>query len=153
LPQLPVYIRNIQGIENERDVELKLVEPLLKYLNFKDTDWIRQLPLKMGRQTKYYPDYAIKVNNTKGKESAKIILETKYSINTKKQLDEAFTQARSYALRLSSALIILADIDYIWLFEKSKSDFNSEFSLKLHWNELTNSDNLFQVKKKIDAMI
>lgn len=149
LPKLPVYMREFDKIENERDVEIHLIEPLLKDLNFRDNDWIRQLPIRMGRQTKYYPDYAILASSEKGKEKARIILEAKYSISSDKQLEEAFLQARSYGLRLQSEKVILADRDFVWVYEKQNGDFNFVPVLKLHWNELMNSDNLYKLKNKL----
>jgi hypothetical protein len=149
LPKLPVYNREHEEIENERDVEVQLIEPLLKDLGFKEEDWIRQLPIKMGRQTKYYPDYAILVKRTKDKEKAKIILEAKYSISSDKQLEDAFAQVRSYGLRLNSEKLILADRDYVWLYVKINGDFDSTPCLKFHWNELTNSDSLSALKDKL----
>lgn len=146
LPKLPVYIRDIDHIENERDVEQKLIEPLLGDLGIKENEWMRQMPLKMGRQTSYYPDYAIFYNAKKGSEKAKIILEAKYSINSDKQLQETFDQARSYALRLQANKIVLADRDFVWIFVKSIVDFNSDYILKLHWNELSNSDQIHKIK-------
>ncbi len=147
LPKLPMYDRGLEHIENERDVELQLIEPLLKDLNFKEKDWIRQLPIKMGRQTSYYPDYAILVSKAKGKEKAKIVLEAKYSISSDKQLEEDFNQVRSYGLRLQAEKVVLADRDFIWIFEKSNGDFQLEWSLKFHWNDLTNSDNLYKLNE------
>lgn len=149
LPKLPVYSREFDKIENERDVEIQLIEPLLKDLNFKEKDWIRQLPIRMGRKTKYYPDYAILASSTKGKEKAKIILEAKYSISSDKQLEDAFLQARSYSLRLQSEKNILADRDFIWVFEKLNGDFEFNPCLKLHWNELINPDKLYKLKAKL----
>lgn len=146
LPKLPVYNREIEHIENEGDVEQQLIEPLLKDLGFNESDWIRQLPLIMGRQTKYYPDYAIKANAFRGKEKAQIVLEAKYSINSDKQLQEAFDQARSYGLRLQSEKIVLADRDFVWVYGRTDDDFNSIPILKMHWNELTDSDRLYKLK-------
>jgi hypothetical protein len=148
-PKLPIYNRAFKQIENERDVEIQLIEPLLKDLNFTEKDWIRQLPIRMGRQTKYYPDYAIIANSTIGKEKALIILEAKYSINSDKQLEDAFLQARSYGLRLQSEKIILADRDFVWLYEKKNGDFEFNPILKVHWNDLTNSDDLYELKKRL----
>ncbi|NCU33692.1 MAG: restriction endonuclease subunit R, partial [Candidatus Moranbacteria bacterium] len=146
LPKLPVYDREIEHIENEGDVEQQLIEPLLKDLGFNESDWIRQLPLRMGRQTKYYPDYAIKANALRGKEKAQIVLEAKYSINSDKQLQEAFDQSRSYGLRLQAEKIILVDRDFVWVYGRTDGDFNSIPILKMHWNELTDSDRLFKLK-------
>jgi hypothetical protein len=149
LPKLPVYERVGYDIENERDVEIQLIEPLLNDLGFKKTDWIRQLPIRMGRQTKYYPDYAIMPKSINGIDKAKIVLEAKYSINSDKQLKDAFMQARSYGLRLQSGIIIIADRDFVWLFEKQNGDFELDPVLKLHWNELMDSDMLYKLKIKL----
>jgi hypothetical protein len=149
LPHLPVYERAVDDIENERDVEEQLIEPLLRDLNFNENDWIRQLPISMGRGIRYYSDYAIIVNTTRGKETAKIILEAKYSITTDKQLEEAFYQALSYARRLQSEIIIIADRDFVWVYNRDKNDFDSSHCLKFHWNDLENSDKLYQLKSLI----
>ena len=103
----------------------------------------------MGRQTSYYPDYAIFNDKKKGHEKARIILEAKYSINNDQQLQDAFEQARSYALRLNSNLIILADRDFVWVFKKHKDDFLETPVLKHHWNELIDSDHLHELKTAI----
>lgn len=50
-----------EGLETERDVEEKLLEPLLERLGYSRSDWIRQLPLRMGRGERFYPDYAFGV--------------------------------------------------------------------------------------------
>lgn len=147
LPRLPVYKRRSVHIENERDVEVYLIEPLLKDIGLKDNDWVRQLPIRMGRQTKYYPDYAIFVSSAQDKEKARIVLEAKYSINTEKQLEEAFLQVRSYGLRLSSDAIVIADRDFVWLYIRRDDDFEiSKPMLKLTWDELTDTDIMYSVK-------
>ena len=151
LPQLPTYTRNIEGVDYESDVESILIEPLLQNLGFSKNDWVRQLPLKMGRITKYYPDYAINVKGNKGKERAQYIVEAKYSINTDKQLEDAFLQARSYALRLQASRIIIADKEYVWLFKKLKFDFDITETVRMHWNDLESPDALYFLKKELTA--
>jgi hypothetical protein len=39
----------IGDVTNERDVELKYVEPLLRDLGCSEQDWVRQLPVRMDR--------------------------------------------------------------------------------------------------------
>ncbi len=146
LPKLPVYQRNIDHIENERDVEEKLIEPLLIDLGISDKDWIRQLPLKMGRKISYYPDYAIFVETKKGHEKAKIILEAKYSISNDQQLQDAFEQARTYALRLNSKNILIADREFLWVYKKNKEDFTQNHLTYYNWDDLTNPDKLYELK-------
>jgi hypothetical protein len=58
LPRIPhtSFIRSDE-FENERDVEIKLVEPLIEKLGYKSSDWIRQMPIRMGSGERNYPDY------------------------------------------------------------------------------------------------
>lgn len=147
IPKLPVYERNNLNINYESDVEEQLVEPLLKDLGFAENEWIRQMPLRMGRSTKYYPDYAILAKSKKGDEKAKYILEAKFSISNNRQLEEAFLQASSYALRLQAEKIILADLDFVWVFHRKNGNFDNVPIFKKHWNELNSADNIHLLKK------
>ncbi|MCF8302803.1 MAG: hypothetical protein K9I94_05950 [Bacteroidales bacterium] len=84
------------------------------------------------------------------REKARIVLEAKYSINSEKDLQEAFDQARSYGLRLQSEKIVLADRDFVWVYGKANGDFHSDPVLKLHWNELTGSDKLYELRNALN---
>ena len=77
-------------LNTEQDVEVYLLEPLLKKLGFSKQDWIRQMSLRMGRGERIYPDYAIKANTKKGEETAEFIWEAKYRISNQRQISEAF---------------------------------------------------------------
>lgn len=43
-------------LNDERDVEEKLLEPLLLQLGYTASDWTRQMPVRMGRGERVYPD-------------------------------------------------------------------------------------------------
>ena len=43
----------------------------------------------------------------------------------------------------------LADKDFIWVFDKTKDDFHSCANLKMHWNELSDANNLNKLKEKL----
>lgn len=129
-------------LNDERDVEIHLVEPLLKLLGYSTNDYIRQMPIRMGRGVRYYPDYAFFANLKRGEETAKWVLETKYSIRGDKDFREAFYQARSYAMRLYCSNFVLASKEGIWLFcSDKKNNFNFDSYKKYSWNELKHSDN------------
>lgn len=51
-----------ERLQNERDVEAQLVEPLLTQLGYSTSQWLRQMPLRMGRGERNYPDYAVEPN-------------------------------------------------------------------------------------------
>ncbi|MGA2597540.1 MAG: restriction endonuclease subunit R [Bryobacteraceae bacterium] len=109
LPIPPSHVFDLpEGLENERDVEIQLVEPLLRRLGYTDTDWVRQMPLRMGRGERNFPDYAIDANTKRGEESAALLIEAKYEIATRQQREDAYLQGKSYALRLQASAFLLA---------------------------------------------
>ena len=67
-----------QDCKNEREVEVKMVEPFLNDLNYSENDWVRQLPVRMGRGERNFPDYVFFAETKKGYERGKMILETKF---------------------------------------------------------------------------
>jgi hypothetical protein len=123
----------------ERDVEIHLLEPFLNKLGFTQKDWIRQMPLRMGRGERIYPDYAIKANIKRGEETAKFIWEAKFKITNQKQLLDDFIQAKSYALRLNSDGLGLVAMEGIWLSYK-KDSFMFDKITKYTWEEINKPD-------------
>ena len=136
-------------LTNERDVELALVEPLLMRLGFTEQDWIRQLPVRMGRGERNFPDYVLGGDPSPGEERAVALIECKFDIETKKDLKEAFLQAKSYALRLQSVVLALAARRGFWLFCRRDDGFSIDhFSFKT-WSELSHPDQLHEVSTVI----
>lgn len=136
----------------ERDVEEHLLEPFLKQLGLTEKDWLRQMPLRMGRGIRYYPDYVIHADTERGNEKGAVICEAKFRISNEKQLKEDFSQARSYAMRLGSHGLILASCEGIWL-SRAEDDYAFE---KLHfadWQSLTNPDIFHAIKIKFDKLL
>jgi hypothetical protein len=127
----------IAKLVDERSIEKYLVEPFLKKLGFSEKDWLRQFPVRMGRGERIYPDYGFGAKTKKGEETAKMILETKFTLSTNRMRIEAFFQAKSYALRLQVKIMILAAKEGIWIFP-----LNFEFEKDIHytWSELNNPD-------------
>ncbi|WP_016775718.1 type I restriction enzyme HsdR N-terminal domain-containing protein [Anaerophaga thermohalophila] len=136
-------------LKTERDVEINLIEPLLKELGYNSNDWIRQMPVRMGRGERYYPDYALLASVEKGYEKAKMLIESKLYIKTNKDLEETFKQARSYAVRLEASLLILCDKESIWIYEKEDGSFDRANYIKKFWGEINNPDNFNMIKLKI----
>jgi len=146
LPRLePLSYPDSTEISNERDVEKFLVEPFLEKLGYTAGDWIRQMSIKMGRGERNYPDYAFGAMTKWGEESARMVLEAKYRISTRRELREAFYQAKSYALRLQAKLIVLCAIDGVWIFEYKRNDFDLEDFVHGSWSELSHPDTLHRI--------
>ena len=134
---------------NERDVEIRLIEPLLKRLGFKVSDWIRQMPVKMGRGERNYPDYAVGAETKRGEESAKMLLESKYQLSADGEFKEAFYQTKSYALRLRSKIMAMAAREGVWVFPPKNENFDIKHFTHKSWGELNNSDDFHRILQLI----
>lgn len=145
LPRLNV-IYDVSEEENlpkdERDVEVRLVEPLLEKLGYEPDDWTRQMAVRMGSGEKIFPDYAFFSKQNKGEEQARMILETKYRIKSDKDLFKAYCQAKSYALRLQSSVFVIAAVEGVWIFVLEKSGFALEKHTHKTWKEIYHPDAL-----------
>lgn len=147
LPELEsVVIHTDLDLQNEQDVEIQLLEPLLKKLGFEDKDWVRQLPIRMGRGERNYPDYALFVDNKKKhEETAKFLWEAKFRIRNQKELRDAFLQAKSYARRLNSLAFGLCAVEGIWI-SSLKDGFEFEKLEFFGWQDLKEVQNWERVK-------
>lgn len=129
----------------EKDVEEKLLEPFLKKLGYTENNWIRQLPVRMGRGERNYPDYALFPKGTKGEETAKFLWEAKFTISNKRQLQDAFLQAKSYAMRLQSEGFGLVAKEGIWI-SFAKDSFLFDKLKSYSWADLEDPDVFNEVK-------
>ena len=147
LPEPPNYAQIFNSdLNNERDVEEKMLEPLLKQLGYDvEKEFVRQFPIRMGRGFNYYPDYALHATKKNDIESADFIWEAKYRIPTKKQLQEDFGQAHSYAVRLSCKGLGLVSMEGVWLSWRD-DDFAFEKIQKFSWQDLENPDVFGKIK-------
>lgn len=146
LPRLPDSAKVLKvNLLNERDVELQLVEPFLERLGYSKKDWVRQLPVKMGRGERNYPDYAIGAVPKRGEESARMVIETKFQLSAQREFSDAFLQAKSYALRLQCQVMALAAREGLWIFTPRNGTFEIKGSVFHSWAALTHSDALHSV--------
>ncbi|PJJ68080.1 restriction endonuclease subunit R [Chryseobacterium geocarposphaerae] len=150
LPQLYNYTyEQNKEIQNEREVEINLIEPFLKRIGYIEKDWIRQLSIRMGRGERNYPDYAFLTDKTQNYEKASMLIESKFHIKNNKELEETFKQIWSYGQRLNSHTLIIADKDSIWIYLRKNDSFDRTKYKKFFWKELENSDKYNEVKKLI----
>ncbi len=136
-------------LKDEREVEIKLIEPFLELLKYKTSDWIRQMSVKMGRGERNYPDYCFGANPTRGEETAKMILESKYEIKTKKDLQAAYFQAKSYALRLQADKFVVAAKEGVWIYQPKNNNYRLDDYFHCNWVEIENPDTLFKLRQMI----
>ena len=134
-------------LQNERDVEVSLIEPLLLRLGYTEEDWLRQMRLRMGRGERIYPDYVFGAETKRGEERADMVLEAKFTISGDKALRESYAQAVSYAYRLRAEVVMLGAREGLWLFKQKRGSFSLMSFSFYGWEDLQNPDTLFELKK------
>lgn len=146
IPYTPDVPENLE-IKKEKDVEIKLLEYYLNKMGFeKGKDYIKQLPIKAGRGSRIYPDYVLHYDDAKNYEKAKILIEAKLDINNKRDIEQAFIQARSYANLLEASIIILCDKKMLLIYQRKES-FDRNNYQRIYWTDLSNPDFFNELKK------
>jgi hypothetical protein len=149
LPKLynPVFSLN-KSLKDERAVEITLIEPFLKKIGYTHNDWIRQLPVRIGRGERVFPDYAF-LTHQRNKEKSFMLIESKYWIKNNRDLEDAFVQVRSYGLQLSANILLIADKNAIRIYERREGNFDRMKYLTKFWEELESPDEFRKIKKLI----
>ena len=123
----------------EKDVENKLIKPLLKRLGYTERDYVQQIYLEFGNHNHaLIPDFTLLPKKKGDHQSAFAVLEAKRSISNQKQLDETKKQVRSYAKLLSAKYQAVISKEKIWL-SSADDDFSTDV-LVATWNELSDAD-------------
>jgi hypothetical protein len=115
-------------------------------LGFSRQEWKRQLPIRIGREHRKFPDYAINISGDEDDIHAEYMWEAKYSITTQSQLREDWGQARSYGLLLRCKAIGLVSREGIW-YATADDDFAFSSIQHFTWDELERKDAFESVKK------
>lgn len=143
-PSLPEGVT----VNNERDVEVNLLEPLLNSMGwYEHKDYIRQLPIHAGRGHRIFPDYALHYDNKPEEEKAKVLIEVKYHMKNNQEIEAAFLQAFSYAKLLLSSVIILCDKECLMVYD-DKNGFSRSRYRKYYWEDMKNPDLYNELKEK-----
>lgn len=144
-PQMPKDIH----IDSEREVETKLLEPLLKSMGFQEgDDYIRQLPIHAGRGHRIFPDYALHYSKKPDEETARVLIEAKLYMKNNQEIEAAFLQARSYAMILGSSVIMLCDKECLIVYEKRQSFDRGRYK-KFYWSDFENPDRYNEIKNTL----
>ena len=142
----PVANFNMDGLNVERDVEEKLLEPLLIKLGFKDGDWVRQLSVRIGRDNASRPDYVVGLKKSARGYAADLVFEAKFTIHNTAQLEKDYGQALAYAGILSSRVATLVAREGIWIYTK-KDKFDFDKRMEDTWAQLENANTLVELSK------
>ncbi len=132
----------------EKDVENKLIKPLLVKLGYNEDQYEQQLYVEIGNHNKaLIPDFVLLPDKRRGHVSGFAIIEAKRSISSDKMLKEVFVQARSYARVLSTKYCVVASKEKIWIAQRG-DDYDA-IVFEATWKELNKEDCLYALDKLI----
>lgn len=139
---------NDEAYTCEKDVENKLIKPLISKLGYTEDEYEQQLYIEIGNHNKaLIPDFVLLPDKTHGHTSGFGIIEAKRSIPSEKVLKEVFIQARSYARVLSTKYCAVASKERLWVSQR-KDDFE-EIIFEATWKQLNQEDRFYELEKLI----
>lgn len=151
LPQLFKPNLEITGqLSVEKDVEEKLLIPLLEKLGFSETDWTRQLSQKAGRKEKAIPDFVFFPKGEIHFQNAPMIIEAKFDMSSNIEKTKSFNQALSYARLMKSSIFGICDKDRLIIF-KEKNGYFDRFNptFEKHWQNINDAETFRLIKTLI----
>lgn len=140
----------VNDLKNEKDVEEKLLIPLLQKLGYSDNDWTRQLSQKAGRKEKAIPDFVFLPKGEIHFQNAPMIFEAKFDMSSNLERMKNYNQALSYARIMNSGIFGICDKNRIIIY-KSKNGYFDRFTpaFEKHWPSLNDAETFSVLKKLI----
>ena len=124
-----------QEFVNEKDVENKLIKPLISKLGYPEKEYVQQLYIEIGNHNHaLIPDFVLLPVTTRGHQSAFALIEAKHSIPNQSAMEEVRIQARSYAVQLKAKYSVIASKDKVWV-STPNDDFSTDI-FSATWDEL-----------------
>ena len=141
-----------QDFVNEKDVENKLIKPLIAKLGYSKEEYLQQLQIEVGNHNfKLIPDFVLLPITTRGRQSGFALIEAKHTIPNQKEMEEVRIQTRSYARQLNVKYAIIASKDKVWV-SSPDDDFTSDI-FEATWGELNNADTFSVLFKLIGRKV
>ena len=125
-------------IKLEKDVEEKILIPILEKFGYTEADWSRQLSQKAGRTEKAIPDFVFFPRGEKHFENAPMVIEAKLDMSLITEQQKAFSQGLSYARMLRSKIMGICDKERLILYRvdsNGASDRNQPL-YENHWKAI-----------------
>ncbi len=132
----------------EKDVENKLIIPLLAKLGYEDSDFVRQLNITVGNNNYVLiPDFVLLPKKKNGHYTAFAVIEAKFNIKSKKELEMTQEQALSYARQLDAKYAVVVDKNKLHIF--AEQDGYNKVIFEMPMAKAGESDTLSKLRKII----
>ena len=133
---------------NEKEVEEKLIKPLLVKLGFSEDDYVQQMYVEIGNHNyALIPDFVLNPRSSNGHYSGYAVIEAKRSITNDKQLEQVKVQARSYAKVLGARYSVIASKEKVWI--TASGDDYDKCIFEETWEDLSDTDVFYRLEKLI----
>lgn len=145
-PELPCGV----VIIHESDVSNQLLRPMLNSMGWKENeDYEPEVHFKAGRGSAKRPDFCLHIKGQGEDLEAKVIFECKLYMKNGKEIEQSFTQGRSYAKWGNAQVLVLCDKEQILVYERHNGSFDRNNFKKYYWGEVMggNPDKFNELKK------
>lgn len=148
LPQLySPDLEIVKGLRLEKDVEEKLLIPLLAELGYSEDDWTRQLSQKAGRFEKAIPDFVFLPKGETHFQNAPMLIEAKFDMSSNIERMKAYDQALSYARMMRSSIFGICDKERLVIFKQERDHFSRfDPTFEKHWPAINDKDTFRELK-------
>lgn len=135
-------------ILSEKDVENKLIKPLLEKLGYKDNEYTQQFRIEIGNHNNtLIPDFLVMPSEIQGRQSAFSVIEAKIDIPGSDAFEEVKIQARSYGRQTLAKYVVIADKNKIWVSSRDDDYVNDIFICT--WDELAAQADVLSALNKL----
>ena len=129
----------------EKEVEDSIIKPLLKKLCYNNDDYTQQLRLKVGNHNSLLiPDFVLLPFQKGSYASAYAVIEAKRSITKDDELQEALSQARSYARQLGAKYSAVISQEKVWV--TAEKDVYNDIIFDSTWMKLQDADEFMKLR-------
>ena len=128
-------------IKVEKDVEEKILIPILQKLGYNESDWVRQLSLKAGRKEKAIPDFVFFAQGKAHFETAPFVVEAKLDMSSSAERRNAFNQCFSYAKMLNAKIMGICDKERFVIYKVENGSASVDNPVfESNWNSVYNDE-------------
>ena len=126
-----------------------IIKPLLKKLGYNHDDYTQQLRLNVGNHNSLLiPDFVLLPFQKGSYTSAYVVIEAKRSITKDDELQDALSQAGSYARQLGAKYAAVISQEKIWV--TSEKDVYNDIIFDSTWTKLQDADEFMKLRKLLD---
>ena len=137
-------------INHESDVPNQLLRPMLKAMGWEEgEDYAAEVHFKAGRGSAKRPDFCLHITGSGEDTEAKVVIECKLYMKNGKEIEQNFTQGRSYAKWGNAQVLVLCDKQQILVYQRHKGTFDRNKFKTFYWKEVMggNPDKFNELKK------